>query len=154
MLSKIKIILPALKYLAIFAAGGFTVHQLTPPPPAPEIPVAAASAGQNLQEEKKQDCGVELQRRQNPDGSVDEFFKVWANSTEKRLQDIRAEAAVTPPAPAAKESLDGLYAGGGTNTGLKGFGAAELILGAHSHEFISDGNRDHLYLYKIKVWSF
>jgi hypothetical protein len=104
--------------------------------PQPEPPKAAVEQKQA----QTQDCKAVFKRKVNPDGSVDEITEFLSNNSQKQ------EQSITP----VKAKSVALLIGGSTS--LKA--TVDLQLGKHSHQVLTDGVKDHVYIYKFKVLEF
>lgn len=146
--------LNALLMLAIFAFGCFIGNRFKDgQAPPPDISQAQAqSQDQKQAQESSQDCSVEVGKKTNPDGSIEDFFRFRAQNKLNQGQENQQAQAQKQEIKQNEPKID-IFGGGGLSSEFQGWGSVEAITGRHSFEYLSNG-REHIGLYKIKILSF
>jgi hypothetical protein len=139
--------------LFIFAFGCFIGNRFKgsdrPPKASQEQNQAQA---QKANQESSQDCSVEVGKKTNPDGSIEDFFRFRALNKANQGQD-QSQAQAQKQEIKENEPFLTIFGGGGFSSKIQGWGSVEAITGRHSFEYLSNGP-EHIGLYKVKILSF
>lgn len=139
--------------LFVFSIGCFIGNKFQSRPEHPGI-----SQDQNQQQaqgqaqESSQDCSVEVGKKTNADGSIEEFFRLRAANALKQGQD-QGQAQAQKQQINQNESKIDIFGGAGLSTKIQGWGSIEAVTGRHSLEYLTNGH-EHIGLYKVKILSF
>ena len=131
----------ALLMLAIFAFGCFVGNKFkdgqAPPPDMKQT--QAQSQDQTQDQESSQDCSVEVGKKTNPDGSIEDFFRFRAHNKLNQGQ-ANQQAQVQQQEIKQNDPSIEIFGGGGISSKFQGWGAVEAITGRHSFEYLSNGH--------------
>jgi hypothetical protein len=140
--------------LVIFAFGCFIGNRFkndqTPPTMSQQ---QDQKQDQAMNQESSQDCSVEVGKKTNPDGSIEEFFRLRAlNNAKQGMNQAQAQTQKQEIKPQAS-TID-IFGGAGASSKIQGWGAVEVVLSnKHSFEYVSNGS-EWIGFYKVKILSF